>query len=108
MILASRDVEIDRGPNSVKVPIDLHMPEPFGSRWLCRFDIGWPEGKFSSKGAGPDNMGAIILALKVIAIELYASRYGKEGRLSWYENGGYGFPLPPYMQDAAIGDDQRY
>ena len=107
MILASRDVEIDRGPNSVKVPIDLHMPEPFGSRWLCRFDIGWPEGKFSNRGAGPDKIAAIKTALQMIAVELYVSRYSKEGRLSWYENGGYGFPMPPYMQEAAIGDDQR-
>lgn len=105
MILATRSVEIDRGPKSIQVPIDLHMPEPRASRWLCRFDIGWPEGQLSSKGAGPDKMGAIITALQMIAVELYVSRYSKEGRLSWYENGGYGFPLPPHMQDAAIGED---
>jgi hypothetical protein len=50
-------------------------------------------------------MGAVRLALKRIAIELYVSRYSKEGRLSWSENGGHGSPLPAHMQDAAIGED---
>lgn len=108
MILASRDVEIDRGPNSVKVPIDLHLPEPFGIRWQCRFDIGWPEGPITNHGAGPDQMAAIIRALQLIAVELYVSGYSKEGRLSWQKNGGYGFPLPAYVRDAAIGDDVLY
>jgi hypothetical protein len=60
-------------------------------------------------------MQALILAIRTLGVEIYASDYHKSGCLRWFEpksrsnwsepNGGYGFPVPFSLHDLLIGDD---
>lgn len=44
MIIATRSLVLRDKPN-VDIPIRIHAPEQAEVGWICRFEIGWPEGK---------------------------------------------------------------
>jgi len=54
MIIATRSLKITAGEKISDVVIDIHALEPARVEWLCRYDIGWPEGKVERYGAGID------------------------------------------------------
>ena len=110
MIIARRELIIDHlSPNPVVVPIHIEQPEAVGeTRWQCWFEIAWPERLDRRRMTGHDSMAAVVNTLKLIGIEVYASRYHAEGRLYLDDEGGYGFPLPTYLQDSAVGMDKEF
>lgn len=91
----------------VGVPIILLAPVQGDGFWECQFEIGWPEGKKSSRARGFDSVQAAYLAMQSLAVHLYASHYHAEGKLRWGEPGtGYGFPMPKVGYEDLIGEDR--
>ena len=110
MIVASRILELhsDSG-RQIEVLVRIFAPERADVDWICRFEIGWPEGKAERWGAGVDTVQAMLSACQMIGAEIYTSVYHQEGRLTWLREGaGYGFPVPNNIRDLLIGDDARY
>ncbi len=54
MIIASRTLVLTRNGHKTEIPVRLHTPESGKVDWICRFDIGWPDGKVERWGAGVD------------------------------------------------------
>ena len=83
------------------------MPFFERSAWTCKFSIGWPEGSLRHQGMGSDSVQALHSALRMIAIDLYASPQHRNGTLVFEEPGdGYGFPLPADSRGEALGRDK--
>ena len=109
MIIATRTLKLRAESGSVDVPIRIFAPEPAHVDCVCRFEIGWPEGKFEAFAGGVDDIQALLLAHQMIGALLYTSDHHESGHLSWLEPGrGYGFPVPHSIRDLLIGDDERY
>jgi len=109
MIIATRSLFLHSDNGEVEIPIRIHAPERAQVDWMCRFDIGWPEGKAERWGAGVDAAQALVMALQMIGVEIYASRHHESGRLRWLEAGrGYGFPVSNNARDLLIGDDKKF
>jgi hypothetical protein len=109
MIIATRTLILDDGARKTEVGVRLHAPEKAKVDWMCRFEIDWPEGKVERWGTGIDAVQALVMALQMIAAEVYASRHHEAGRLMWLERGGgYGFPVTKIMRDVLAGDDRKF
>jgi hypothetical protein len=109
MTIAARSLKIRAGGAEVDVPVIISAPERAEVDWICRFEIGWPEGAASRHAAGTDSVQALVFALQMIGAELYASKHHEAGHLVWMEPGqGYGFPVPNGIRDLLVGDDARY
>jgi hypothetical protein len=108
MLLGTRVLHVKRRTGTVEVPVRLSVPVEDELGWKCRYDIGWPGKVRSSAAWGIDALQAVHLTMQKIASELYASRYHKEGRLSWGEGGGYGFPMPKNGRDLLVGYDKEF
>ncbi|RUT29368.1 hypothetical protein EMQ25_14710 [Arsenicitalea aurantiaca] len=91
------------------VIVAVFPPEPLGDKWICAYEIGWPEGMARSRAQGNDALHAMLLCQQKIGMELYMSRYHHERRMWWRKPwDGYGFPLPKEGRDLLIGDDARF
>ena len=109
MTIATRHLIVKTGASDVDVPISVFAPEPAEVDWICRFEIGWPEGAAKRYAAGIDSVQALLFAMQMIGAEIYASKYHEAGQLVWMEPGrGYGFPVPNSIRDLLIGDDAKY
>ncbi|WP_425330050.1 DUF6968 family protein [Terrirubrum flagellatum] len=51
------------------VPIRIFAPVVNEAHFLCRYEIGWPEGAWTSAAAGVDAVQALHLALQKIGVE---------------------------------------
>jgi hypothetical protein len=108
MIVASRELTLRSGDGEKTVAIRVFSPTPSGSDWGCRYEIDWPDRQRAFTIHGLDAMQALILALNMIAAEIYASPYHSSGGLFWETPGaGYGFPVPESLKDMAVGEDAR-
>jgi len=88
------------------MPVRLFQPEDDGRGWVCRYEIEWPDGLSSGFAAGIDAVQALILALQMIGIQLYTSKYHQARNLRWNDrDGGYGFPVARNVRDLLIGGD---
>jgi hypothetical protein len=108
MFIANRELVIDHNTKPVRVPIGIEQPRDIGGHWRCAFEIGWPERTHRAEVGGTDSMAALVSALKLIALEIYGSAYHATGRLHLHDSGGYGFPLPGYRRDVAVGFDAEF
>ena len=109
MIIATRSLFLRAENRDIEIPIRIHAPEKARVDWMCRFDIGWPEGKAERWGGGVDPIQALVMALQMIGVEIYASRYHELGNLRWLATGqGYGFPVSHNARDLLVGDDTRF
>jgi hypothetical protein len=107
MVIATRSLVLQ--DRNVEIPIRIFAPEKAKIDWICRFEIGWPEGKAERWGAGSDAVQSLLIALQMIGTEIYTSRHHEAGQLAWLAPGrGYGFPVPNNIRDLLIGDDQRF
>ena len=107
--IATRVLVLREAGTETEIPITLHAPEQEGGAWICRFEIGWPEGSLGQWAGGIDAVQALHGALQMIGVLLYTSDHHKAGRLRWYEEGsGYGFPLVKSLPDLFVGDDAKY
>lgn len=109
MTIATRHLTVKTDEAEVDVPINISAPEPTDIDWICRFEIGWPEGNAKRYAVGIDPVQALAFAMQMIGAEIYASKHHEAGRLIWLEPGrGYGFPVPNSIRDLLVGDDAAY
>lgn len=110
MIIASRLLKLRGVAADVEIPIRIFLPEEVeNSSWLCRYEIDWPDGKWTLAAHGIDSIQAIDLALHMIGSEIYTSNYHKSGQLFLEAPGrGYGFPVPKTLRDLLEGDDANF
>lgn len=109
MIIASRTLFVTTSSGHQAVEIKIHQPIPWDGSWRCEATIGWPEGTASFKTGGFDSVQALVNALQMIAIQLYASTYHETGRLFWTKPGqGYGFPIAKNGRDLLVGIDKEF
>ena len=109
MIIATRHLLLHDKGRTTDIPIRIHAPEKAEVDWICRFEIGWPEGRAERWGGGVDAVQALLFALQMIGAEVYTSSQHQSGRLEWLERGrGYGFPVPDNIRDLLVGDDKRF
>jgi hypothetical protein len=75
--------------------------------WFCTYSIGWPDGARLGEGWGLDSAQAILLTMRRIGADLYASPHHASGALVWEKPAdGYGFPVPDGLKDMLIGSDK--
>jgi hypothetical protein len=110
MIIATRLLTSrDEQQQAVEIPIAIHAPEETDGHWICRFEIGWPEGKLERYGAGKDAVQALVIALQMIGSHIYSNEHHQSGHLGWYEQGlGYGFPVANTIRDLLVGYDKQF
>lgn len=106
MIIGTRVLQAKISGKMIDVPVRLYLPTYADRRWTCVFTIDWPDGRDTSHASGGDALQAIHLALRTVAVLLYASPLHKAGALSWGGEAGYGFPLHPSAKDLAVGMDK--
>ena len=108
VLIAQRRLIVSGSSGDQEVPVRLFQPEENDGAWVCRYEIEWPNEKWSRFAAGVDSVQALLLALQKIGIEIYTSRYHQSRSLRWLERqGGYGFPVPSNVRDLLSGDDTK-
>jgi hypothetical protein len=109
MIIATRTILLREKKRDVEIPVRIHAPERSDGHWICRFEIGWPEGNAQRWGAGEDAVQALVIALQMIGAEIYTSPHHEARRLSWLgRDHGYGFPVANIIRDLLVGDDKKF
>jgi len=108
--IATRTLTWREGDKDVPVEIRIYEPEKESeSAWDCRFEIAWPDRLKQTTIYGVDAVQALVLALQMVAVEIYVSDYHKSGNLHFEKPGaGYGFPTNPSIRDLLEGDDKKY
>lgn len=89
--------------------VDVTFADPVERRgsWMCKYEIGWPEGPKSDEIWGADAVQALYMAMQAVALVVYASSHHRAGRLYWDKPGrGYGFPMPKVARAELIGEDR--
>jgi hypothetical protein len=109
MIIATRLLTLRDDEAEREIPIHIHAPEKAEIDWICRFEIGWPDGKVERWGGGVDHVQALFSALEMIGALLYTSDQHRSGALMWLSpTCGYGFPVPQGIRDLLAGDDKKF
>ena len=72
MIIATRDLVLRDQTRAINIPVRIHAPENAKGDWICRFDIGWPEGRVERWGTGVDAVQALLFAMQMIGAEVRA------------------------------------
>lgn len=109
MIIAERVLSVSEADMKRRVVVRLFAPIQQTGDWACRYEIDWPEGRWTGSVAGIDAVQALHLALQKVGLDLYLSSHHQARRLSWDEPGrGYGFPVPKNARDLLVGDDERF
>jgi len=107
MIAAERKLVIQVDGRALDVKVVIEVPIFDRNAWVSNYSIGWPEGTFRHHATGNDSAQALLSAMRLVAISLYASPHHRDGRLTWERSGdGYGFPLPADSRGLAIGLDK--
>lgn len=110
MKIAERVLKFRDANGEAEIPVVISLPEQESDgAWFCQCEIGWPEGKWSTRAGGVDSIQAIQMAMQLIGTRLYVSEYHEAGKLYFEKPGnGYGFPVPISLRDLLIGDDAKY
>lgn len=109
MIIATRSLVLSEKDHETQIPIHIHAPEESEGHWICRYEIGWPDGAAQRSGAGEDAVQALLIAMQMVGAEIYTSDHHKSGELSWFAPGrGYGFPVASVIRDLLVGDDKEF
>lgn len=105
----TRTLHVTVGGDDHPVLVAFEPPAPGDGFWQCTCTIGWPEGPTSDQGYGADGPQALLSAMTMAMIRLYASSHHHEGRLRWDRPGeGYGFPGPRGSRDLLVGRDREW
>jgi hypothetical protein len=106
VLIAHRCLTISGQSGEMEVPVRLFVPKENDHKWICRYEIDWPNQKKVHWASGIDSIQAITLALQMIGAEIYTSAYHKSGSLKWSKQAdGYGFPVTRNIRDLLVGDD---
>jgi len=108
MLIAERVMKMRATGRTIDIPIRIFAPErSSGGSWSCRYEIDWPDGRWTMNAGGIDSVQALFLALQMIGSELYTSGYHNAGDLYFESPGrGYGFPVAATLRDRLVGDDK--
>jgi hypothetical protein len=108
MLIMERQLVCHINGQDVPVPVRFFKPlADAGGAWRCQYEIGWPNGVYSHQAYGVDSVQALLLAMKMLAAELYTSDMHRSGCLRWQEEGmGYGLPLSLGLRDMYVGHDK--
>lgn len=107
MIILTHDIFIQKNEGQKKIEIRIYQPQQLAHSWGCKYEIDWPEGKYSITAQGEDALQSLTIALQMIGADLYTSAYHQEGSLRAYDKeDGYGFPVPNNLRDLLIGVDK--
>lgn len=74
------------GAADADVAVEIARPVPDQSDYRCDYTIHWPGAQERGHATGVDEIQALLLALRKVAIDLRLSEYAKSGRLSWLGN----------------------
>lgn len=110
MIIASRTLKIRTDADIMDVPIRVFRPEKTNEdSWSCRYEIDWPNRKWTMAALGIDGVQAILNAFQMIGAEIYTSDFHKARSLFFETPGhGYGFPVPSSLRHLLEGDDSEF
>ena len=108
MLIATRVLKLRSGGKDTAFEVRVYSPKQAQGSWACRYEIDWPEGRHEMEAHGVDSVQALLIALQLIGVTLYASAHHRSGSLFFEEPGqGYGFPVPNNTRDMLIGEDKR-
>ncbi|WP_394042446.1 DUF6968 family protein [Roseixanthobacter liquoris] len=108
-MIAERKLKLRTPDGVVDVPVRIFAPRGTNGAWLCRYEIGWPGELQVKQAGGADSVQALLIALQMIAADIYTSSYHESGALSLLaDREGYGFPVVPSMRNILVGDDILY
>jgi hypothetical protein len=106
VVIATRCLTLRQSGSEIEVPIAIYAPELVDRSWVCKYEIGWPEGTKVKASWGADSLQAIVIALQMIGTDIYTSHYYQDGQLIFEKPGrGYGIPVPGNLRDLLVGDD---
>ena len=107
-MFATRTLTIKNGDSSTPVGVAVGCPiKADEGEFACIYSISWPETPWEGTAYGFDGVQALLIAMNMIAAQLYHSTYDDEGRLLWGgEENGYGFPLSATIRNVAQGADR--
>jgi hypothetical protein len=110
MMIAERILRARIANDKVQVPIRIFKPEQTNKGgWSCRYEIDWPDGRWTMVAEGLDAVQSLLNALFMIGSEIYTSNFHKSGALYLDEPGqGYGFPVPVTLRHLLTGTDARF
>ncbi|MEP9368634.1 hypothetical protein [Xanthobacter sp. VNH20] len=107
--IAERTLNLRTSDGDVEVPIRIYAPEFSGVAWICRYETDWPEGRQTMVAHGFDSVQALVIAMQMIAADIYTSSYHEAGQLHFRPDWkGYGFPVTHNIRDMLIGEDAKY
>jgi hypothetical protein len=107
MLIVTHTIYLKHEKTESAISIKIERPRKRKKNWACRYTIDWPEGARTFEAIGFDALQALVLALKMIGSEIYASNYHHEGRLHAYDHEkGYGFPVASSLTDLLVGIDR--
>jgi hypothetical protein len=94
-VLAERTLELDASgsPTSVRVLIGSPKKIPGSSEYFCPYQITGLGDETIRYTEGVDAAQAIYLAMEAIGTSLHSSREARAGRLTWYGEHAFGFPV---------------
>lgn len=110
MLIGQRILKLQRKDRIIDIPVIVFLPEQASDgTWFCGYEIGWPEGKQTSRAGGVDALQAVLLAFQMIGADIYTSSYHKSGALFLDIPGqGYGFPVAVPLRDQLVGEDKLF
>lgn len=108
-MIANRTLFLSLPSGTFEVQIRIYAPEFSGVSWTCRYEADWPEGRRTMSADGFDSVQALLIAMQMIAADIYMSSYHKAGQISYRPDWrGYGFPVTNGMRDMLIGEDAKF
>jgi hypothetical protein len=107
MVILQRNLKTTADGTNIDIPVKLYLPvQTQGGDFKCDYEIGWPAKTRRFQAYGVDSIQSILLALQMIAIELYTSDLHKSKQLMWLKpDDGYGFPLAKGDRNLYVGAD---
>jgi len=110
MVIAERLLKVRIANDEARVPIRIFKPEKIDNGgWSCRYEIDWPDGRWTMAAGGCDTVQSLVNALFMIGSEIYTSDFHKAGTLHFDElEKGYGFPVPLTLRHLLVGDDASF
>ncbi|RYG55901.1 MAG: hypothetical protein EON56_05000 [Alphaproteobacteria bacterium] len=99
--------------HTAPVLLRIYLPEQLNERWVCRYEIDWPEDGWPAQTAkshafGSDALHALQLAIQKLGLDLHSTSYHKAGKMHWDDWNGYGIALPKEGRNLMRGDDAKF
>ncbi|HUO98666.1 MAG TPA: hypothetical protein VMU01_08345 [Rhizomicrobium sp.] len=97
-IVARREFELESG-GTVTAFLGQPYPVDDGGTYFCPYQIDGIGSRVIRRAGGVDAVQALLLALQMMATDLYCSDAGRQGKLRWLGKRNLGFPVPKSIAD---------